>query len=108
VDFTLEMSGLHTQVALHILPLGSYDVLLDMDWLVVHKAKLNYYDTTLECEYEEGNARVLQGIQKPFLVRKISTLQLKKFSRKECPLYAIQVLNSIETKELKVEYHTIL
>jgi hypothetical protein len=61
-----EMSGLHTQATLNILPLGSYDVLLGMDWLVVHKEKLNCYDKTLECEDEEGNMRVLQGIQKQF------------------------------------------
>jgi hypothetical protein len=46
------MSGLHTQEALNILPLGSYEVLLGMDWLVVHKEKFNFYDETLECEDE--------------------------------------------------------
>jgi hypothetical protein len=35
-------------------------------------------------------------------------LQLKKFSRKGCPLYAIQVLNSTEGKEMKVEDHPVL
>jgi hypothetical protein len=35
-------------------------------------------------------------------------LQLKKFSRKGCPLYAIQVLSTTESKELKVEYHPVL
>jgi hypothetical protein len=69
-----EMSGLHTQETLNILPLGSYDVLLGMDWLAVHKEKMNYYEKTLECEDEEGNARVLQCIQNPVSVRKISTL----------------------------------
>jgi hypothetical protein len=103
-----EMSGLHTQAALNILPLGSYDVLIGMDWLVVHKERLNCYDKTLECEDEEGNMRVLQGIQNPVSVRKISTLQLKKFSRKGCPLYAIQVLNATESKELKIEDHPVL
>jgi hypothetical protein len=83
-------------------------MLLGMDWLVSHKEKLNCYEKTLECEDEEGNARILQGIQKPVSVRKISVLQLKKFSRKGCPLYAIQVLNSIEGKELKVEDHPVL
>jgi hypothetical protein len=106
-DCPFEMSGLHTQETLNILPLGSYDVLLGMDWLA-HKEKLNCYEKTLECEDEEGNARVLQGIQKPVSVRQISTLQLKKFSRKGCPLYAIQVLNSTEGKELKVEDHPVL
>jgi hypothetical protein len=83
-------------------------VLLGMDWLAVHKAKLNYYEKILECEDEAGNARFLQGIWKPVSVRKISALHLKKFSRKGCPLYVIQVLNSAESKELKVEDHPVL
>jgi hypothetical protein len=57
-----EMSGLHTQTTLNILPLRSYDVFLGMDWLTVHKVKLIFYDKTLECEDVEGNTRVLQGI----------------------------------------------
>jgi hypothetical protein len=104
----IEMNGLQTQEALNILPLGSYDVLLGMDWLASHKEKLNCYEKVLECEDNEGNARILQGIQKPVSVRKISTLQLKKFNRKGCPLYAIQVLNSTESKEMKVEDHPVL
>jgi hypothetical protein len=47
---SFEMSGFHTQAALNVLPLGLYDVLLSIDWLVVQKARLNCYDKTLECE----------------------------------------------------------
>jgi hypothetical protein len=57
---------------------------------------------------EKGNARTLQSIQKLVSIGKISMLQLKKFSRNGCPLYAIQVLNSIESKDLKVEDHQML
>jgi hypothetical protein len=34
--------------------------------------------------------------------------QIKKFSRKGCPLYVIQVLSSTEIKELKAKYHLAL
>jgi hypothetical protein len=62
--------------------LGLYDVFLGMDLLSSHKEKLICYDKMLDCEDEEGNAIVLQGIWKPISVRKISTFQLKKFNRK--------------------------
>jgi len=107
-DFPFEMSRLYTQETLNILPLGSYGVLLGMDWLAVHKEKLNFYDKNLECEYVEGNRSVLQGIRNPFSIRQILTLHLKKFSRKGCPLYAIQVLKSVESKDMKGEYHPML
>jgi hypothetical protein len=41
-------------------------------------------------------------------VRQISALQIKKYSRRGCPLYAIQVLNSTESCELKIEDHPVL
>jgi hypothetical protein len=50
----------------------------------------------------------LQGIQKPISVRQISTLQMKKYYRKGCPLYAIQVLESIEDNKPNLEDHPIL
>jgi hypothetical protein len=46
------MSGICAQEALNILALGSYDVLIGMDYLIVHNARLNFYDKTLECEDE--------------------------------------------------------
>jgi hypothetical protein len=90
------VNGLSTQTTLNILPLGSYDMFLGMDWLASHKAKLDCYNKTLECEDEEEEKRTLQGIQKPVSVRQISSLQVKKYCRKGCPLYAIQVLNFVE------------
>jgi hypothetical protein len=90
------MNGLSTQATLNILPLGSYDMLIGMDWLASHKSKLDCYNKTLECEDEEGKKRTLQGIQNHVSVRQISSLQVKKYCRKGCPLYAIQVLNSVE------------
>jgi hypothetical protein len=106
--YPFEISELSMRVSLNILPLGSYDLLLDMDWLVSHKEKLNCYEKTLEGKDEEGNARTLQGIRKTISIRKILALQLKKFSQKWCPLYVIQVLNSSEGKELKAEDHPLL
>jgi hypothetical protein len=51
------LSGLSTQATLNILPLGSYDLLIGIDWLVAHKAKLDCYNKTLECEDEEGGKK---------------------------------------------------
>jgi hypothetical protein len=41
-------------------------------------------------------------------VRRISTLQMKKYCRKGCPLYAIQVLESVEDDKPNLEDHPIL
>jgi hypothetical protein len=83
------MDGLPTQAIINILPLGSYGLLIGMDWLATYKTKLDCYHKNLECENEEGRKMTLQGIQKSVSVRRISTLQMKKYCRKGCSLYAI-------------------
>jgi hypothetical protein len=97
-----------TQATLNVLPLGSYDLLIGMDWLAAHKAKLDCYHKTLEYVRKEGKRITLQGIQKPVSVRQISALQMRKYCRKGCPLYAIQVLKIIEGAQPSPDDHPIL
>eukprot|EP00253_Pinus_taeda_P019019 PITA_19019 len=76
---------------LNILPLGSYDILIGMDWLEKHwslvdcKTKIIYYRD------QQGNSKEMQGIRRPVQVRPITANQLVKCVRKGCQVYAIQV-----------------
>ena len=60
----LEMNWLVTYADLNVLPLGSYDILIGMDWLQSHKVNLDCYSKNFECIDEEGNSRVVRGIPK--------------------------------------------
>jgi hypothetical protein len=97
-----------TQAALNVLPLGSNDLLIGINWLATHKAKLDCYHKTLECVSKHGKRITFQGIQKPVSVRQISALQMRKYCRKGCPLYAIQVLKTIEDAKPSPDDHPIL
>jgi hypothetical protein len=44
------LNGFSTQATLEVFPLGYYDLMIGMDWLAAHKAKLDCYNKTLECE----------------------------------------------------------
>ena len=77
--FPLVMNGLVTCIDLNVLPLGSYDVLIGMDWLEAHRVKLDCYIKTFECIDEEGNPIVVRGIPKVIFVRQISAMQLTSF-----------------------------
>eukprot|EP00253_Pinus_taeda_P025293 PITA_25293 len=76
---------------LNVLPLGSYDILISMDWLEKHwslvdcKTKIIYYRD------QQGNRKEMQGIKQPVQVRPITANQLIKCIRKGCQVYAIQV-----------------
>ena len=48
------MSQLETQVKLNVLSLGSYNVLIGMDWLEKHQLILNYFQKIFTCLNNEG------------------------------------------------------
>ena len=68
----LVMNGSITCVDLNVLPLGSYDILIGIDWLEAHRVNLDYYNKTFECIDEEGNPIVVKGIPKLISVRQVS------------------------------------
>jgi hypothetical protein len=78
----MDMNGLSTREDLNILPLGSYDCLIGMDWLDQHHAILDCHKKEFTCLDEEGNLRKVQGIPREVVVREISAMQLKKCYRK--------------------------
>ena len=88
------MNGLMTYADLNFLQHCSYDILIGMDWLLAHRVKLDCYNKTFECLDEQGNLRVVKGIPKVISVRKISAMQLKKFCRKGCKVYAAPVMEA--------------
>ena len=90
------MDGLVTYADMNVLPLGSYDILIGMDWLEAHRVNLDCYNKTFECMDEEGNLVVLKVIPKIILVRQVSAMQLKKFCRIGFQLYADHIVE--ETK----------
>ena len=55
----LELNGMSTLVHLNVLPLGSYYMFLGMDWLYLHRTKVDYYDKAIECLDENGEPIVL-------------------------------------------------
>ena len=87
----IQLNEFRTEVNLNILPLGSYDLLIGMDWMEKKKALMNCWDKTLHCVDEEGKPFILKGKQKPISVRQISALQLKRTARKGHQVYAVHV-----------------
>jgi hypothetical protein len=52
---SIDMKGMSTKDELNILPLGSYDFLIGMDWLDQRHALLDYRNKRFTCLNEEGN-----------------------------------------------------
>ncbi len=65
-----------TSSHLNVIPLGSYSMLLGMDWLFIHKTKVDFYDKAIECLDDDGERRILQEKKKPTSMRMVTTMQL--------------------------------
>ena len=55
---------MNTLVNVNVLPLGSYDLLIGMDWLEHHRAKVHCFNKNLTFLNEQGIKTKIQGIQK--------------------------------------------
>jgi hypothetical protein len=78
---------------LYVTILGSYDVMIGMDWLESHEAILNCKTKWLSLVDDEGQRRVIVGRNHGVSLRFASSLHLRKSMRKGCKLYAILALN---------------
>jgi hypothetical protein len=93
----MDMNGLNTNEDLNILPLGSYDCIIGMDWLDQHHAILDCHNKAFNYLDEEGKLRKVQGVSRVVTIREISALQLKKYYRKGC-----QILQCIWKRHIEI------
>ena len=99
VDCEIKLQYHKTRINLNIFPLGSYEMIIDMDWLKKYKIVLNCFDKTFTDIVEDKVFRTsVKGIPKPISMRQISVMQLKRCMRKDCILYAIRVTNLLNSE----------
>jgi hypothetical protein len=72
------MNEINKKVYVNIIPLGSYDCLIGMDWLEKHHVVLYCYKNTITCLDGEGKQVKIQYILRVVVVREILSMQLKK------------------------------
>jgi hypothetical protein len=89
----LNLGEFVTRVNLYVTILGSYDVVIGMDWLETHEVILNCKTKRLSLVDDEGQRRVIVGRNQGVSLRFVSSLQLQKSMHKGCKLYAILALN---------------
>lgn len=91
------MNGVMTKTKLNILPLGSYEVLIGMDWLKKHKVIINSLDKPFTCVNDDINKCKVHGIPRPILVRQKISTQMKKCVRKGWKMFVVQLVETYPT-----------
>jgi hypothetical protein len=90
---SLNLGEFFTRANLYVTILGYYDVMIGMDWLESHEAILNCKTKQLILVDDEVQRRVIVGQNQGVSLRFISSLQLRKSTRKGCKIYVILALN---------------
>jgi len=96
-----ELNGMPTSSHLNAIPLGSYIMLLSMDWLYLHRTKVDCYKKGIECLDDDGEKRILQGKKKSTLVRMVTTMHGKRNYKEGRVLFAVHV-SSDKGKDVEV------
>ena len=91
INCEVQLQDHKTKINLNVLPLGSYDMIIGMDWLERNKVVLKYFSKTFTYIAEDQVLRTVRGLPKPISVRKFFAMQLKKFLRKGLKLFAVRV-----------------
>ena len=65
LDCKIHLESFSTLANLRVIPLGSYDIVLGMDWLEQHLAILDCKVKSINCVDDSGSARVITGIKRP-------------------------------------------
>jgi hypothetical protein len=74
ISCSISLNGVNTSTDLNIIPLGSYDVLIWMDWLRKHHVVLDFHNNTFTCLDGNGKQSTLRGVSRPISIREISAL----------------------------------
>ena len=105
----IQLQDHKTKIDLNILPLGSYDMIIGMDWLEKNKVVLNCYEKTFTYIAEDQVRRTVRGFPKPISVRQISAMQLKKCLKKGYKLLAVKVTDLLlNENQTSLKQHPVL
>eukprot|EP00253_Pinus_taeda_P024492 PITA_24492 len=95
VDLSVDQCGIDlgvclTKLKVYVTSLGTYDLIIGMDWLEAHRAWVDCYGKRILGINDEGEAIQIQGIKREVSLRYISVMQMKRCLRKGCQAYVIQ------------------
>ena len=69
-----ELNGMPTPSHLNVLLLGSYSMLLGMEWLYLHRNKVDFYEKSIEFLDDNEEQRILKGKNKETSIRMVENM----------------------------------
>ena len=98
----LMIRGHYFPADLMLLPFDEFDVILGMDWLTLHDAKINCKEKVIELKCENGENLRVESDKSEALPSVISSMSAQRYLRKDYEAYLAYVIKTKEV-EKKVE-----
>ena len=76
------------------LPFREFDLILGMDWLSKHRTIVDYGQKILGLRCPNQTEVIVQGIGSSAMSNVISSMQARRFMRKECETFLVVILDS--------------
>jgi hypothetical protein len=71
---SISLNGVNTNVDINIIPFGSYDIIIGMEWLDKHHVVLDCHRKTFTCLDEDGKQNIVKGVPRSISIREILAL----------------------------------
>ena len=105
-DCKVDLGVCLTKLKVYFMALGTYKLVIGMDWLESHRAWVDCSGKTILCLNDVGETIQIQGIKRKLSFRFISAMQMKWCLRKGCQVYAVQEVS--KDKGPSLEQYLIL
>jgi hypothetical protein len=95
-----------TRLKVYVTALGTYDLIIGMDWLESHRAMVDCFTKRVLCVDDEGRPVEIHGVRRKVSLHFISTMKVKRCMRQGCRLYVVEAVN--ERKGPSLDQYPVL
>ena len=89
-DCKVDLGVCLTKLKVYVTALGTYDLVIGMDWLKFHRAWVDCSGKTILCMNDERETIQIQGIKRKVSLHFISAMRMKRCLRKGFQVYVVQ------------------
>jgi hypothetical protein len=76
-NYILDLGVCTTRLKVYVTALGVYDLIIGMDWLVDHRALVDFFTKRVLCVDDEGSPIEIHGVWRKVSLHFISTMKVK-------------------------------
>jgi hypothetical protein len=102
----LYMGVCTTRLKVYVTALGTYDLIIGMDWLEAHQVMLDCFAKRVLCVDDEGRPIEIHSVWRKVSLCFISTMKVKQCMRQGFQLYLVEAVN--ERKGPALDQYPIL